>query len=78
MTAEENEHYTPARYVLYISDLKDVERTAVQKMFNNYSNKNGEDCVLILLSGIAETGLSLMGVNYFYILDYIPGLSQYQ
>ena len=44
-------------------------------MFNNYSNKNGEDCVLILLSGIAETGLSLMGVNYFYILDYIPGLS---
>ena len=62
---------------MYVATLKESERSVSIKLFNYYSNKNGDDCVLILLSGIAETGLSLSCVNYFYILDYIPGLSKY-
>lgn len=48
------------------------------KIFNTYQNKDGNLCVLLFLSRIAETGLNLFSVNYFYTLDYVPGLSQYQ
>ena len=63
---------------MYTSNLKEVDKSEIQKLFNSYQNKDGNVCILILLSSIAETGLSLFCVNYFYLLDYIPGLSQYK
>ena len=73
------EHYTPATYMTFKAELDSEERTEmIDKVFNTFINRNGDLCVLIFLSKIAETGLSLFSVNYFYVLDYVPGLSQYK
>lgn len=53
------------------------DRYEFLKIFNNQYNTHGEMCKIILLSSIAETGLSLKCVKDFIILDNIPGFSSY-
>lgn len=80
---ENNKHsksthnYTPAQFMTFKAELKEAERNEMRKLFNSHQNRNGDVCILLFLSKIAETGLSLYGVNYYYILEYIPGLSLY-
>ena len=53
------------------------DRYEFLKIFNNPYNTHGEMCKIILLSSIAETGLSLMCVKDFIILDNVPDISSY-
>lgn len=47
-------------------------------MFNSHENINGNVCKIILLSSIAETGLTLKAVTDYFILDNIPNYSDYE
>lgn len=69
--------FKPLQYIIYYAALSMSERYEYTKIFNNPNNLYGHQCKLILLSEIAETGLSLKAATDFFILDNVPGFSQY-
>lgn len=74
-TRETKLHYKPAVYSIYSNAVSETQRKIQKDIFNSYQNKNGEEIALIMLTSIAETGLTLKCVNNFFILDNIPEIS---
>ena len=68
--------FQPVNFDVLSGELSQNQRDAIISIFNDQHNDNGRDIYLLLISRVGETSITLKGVNYFYVLSYIPSFSR--
>lgn len=68
--------FQPVNFDVLSGELSQNQRDAIISVFNDPNNDNGRDLYLLLISRVGETSITLKGVNYFYVLSYIPSFSR--
>jgi len=70
--------YIPARFVTLIGDFSDQMRRKILRFYNSPANVYIEKAAIMLMSGIAELGITIKDVMHAYYLGSIPNLAKYR